>query len=62
MTAEYDILAPDESMLLAALNHSTAKKYIDDPVSTLRSLRQPEVQKRFNYPMKNEDNPRRKKD
>jgi len=47
MTAEYEILAADESMLLAAINHSTAKGYIDDPVSTLRSLGRPEIQERF---------------
>jgi len=52
MTAEYEILAPDESMVLTAINHSTAKGYIDDPVSTLRKLGQPEVQERLNYPMK----------
>jgi hypothetical protein len=38
MTASYEILAPDESMVLAAINQSTAKKYIDDPFSTLRSF------------------------
>jgi len=52
MTAGYEILAPDESKLLAAINHSTAKGYIDDPVSTLRSLGRPEIQERFNRPVK----------
>jgi hypothetical protein len=66
MTAEYEILAPDESMVLAAINDSTAKKYIDDPVSTLLSLGKPEVQKRlqerFRDRMKDKDNdPPRKK-
>ena len=52
MTAEHEILAPDESMVLAAIHHSTAKKYIDDPVATLRSLGQPEVQERLNKPLR----------
>jgi hypothetical protein len=63
MTSEYEILAPDESMVLTAINRSTAKGYIDDPVSTLRSLGRPEVQERFNYPMKDKRNsPPRKND
>jgi hypothetical protein len=52
MTPEYESLAPYESMVLAAVHHSTAKKYIDDPVTTLRSLGQPEVQERFNKQLK----------
>jgi hypothetical protein len=39
MTAECEILAPDESMVFAAISHSTAKRYIDDPVSTLATFR-----------------------
>lgn len=53
MTADYEILAPDESMVLAAIQHSTAKKFVDDPGATLRYLGQPEIQKRFNYPTQN---------
>jgi hypothetical protein len=52
MTADYEILLPDESMVLATIQHSTAKKFVDDPVATLLELGQPEMQKRFNYPMK----------
>jgi hypothetical protein len=37
MTSEYEILAPDQSMVLANINHSTAKKFVDDPVSTFGS-------------------------
>ena len=62
MTADYEILVPDESMVLATIQHSTAKKFVDDPVATLRKLGQPEMQKRFNYPMKDKDNPPRKDD
>jgi hypothetical protein len=56
MTADYEILLPDESMVLATIQHSTAKKFVDDPVATLRKLGQPEMQKRFNYPMKDKNN------
>jgi hypothetical protein len=56
MTADYDILVPDESMVLATIHHSTAKQFVDDPVATLRKLGQPEIQKRFNYPMKDKEN------
>ncbi len=56
MTADYEILVPDESMVLATIQHSTAKKFVDDPVATLRKLGQPEMQKHFNYPMKDTEN------
>jgi hypothetical protein len=61
MTADYEILLPDESMVLATIQHSTAKKFVDDPAATLRKLGEPEMQKRFNYPMKDKetDPPRR---
>jgi hypothetical protein len=44
ITVDGEILAPDEGMLLAAIKDSTAKKYIDDPVSTLKSLDQTKIQ------------------
>jgi hypothetical protein len=50
MTADYRILLPDESMVLDTIQHSTAKKFVDDPVATLRKLGQPEMQKRFKLP------------
>ena len=56
MTADYEILVPEESMVLATIQHSTAKKFVDDPVATLRKLGQPEMQKRFNYPIKDKGN------
>jgi hypothetical protein len=31
MTAGYEILVPEESMVLATIQHSTAKKFVDDP-------------------------------
>jgi hypothetical protein len=59
--ADYDILVPDESMALATIQHSTARKFVDDPVATLRKLGQPDKQNRFNYLMKDEEsNPPRK--
>jgi hypothetical protein len=41
MTADYEILVPDESMVLATIQNSTAKKFVDDPAATLRKLGQP---------------------
>lgn len=52
MTSDYGILAPDESMVLNAVNHSIAKKFVDDPEAALRIVGQPEIQARFNYPLK----------
>jgi hypothetical protein len=49
MTADYDILLPDESMVLSAINHSTAKKFVDDPVSTLQGLDHEKIKKRADY-------------
>ena len=56
MTADYEILVPEESMVLAIIQHSTAKQFVDDPVATLRKLGEPEMQKRFNYPIKDKGN------
>jgi hypothetical protein len=52
MTADYEILAPDESMVLAAINRSTAKRFVDDPESTLRSLDHRKIEERANYRMR----------
>jgi len=49
MTAEYEILAADEAMVLAALNHSTAKRFVDDPASTLLTLDHQKIQHRANH-------------
>lgn len=38
MTPKYEILVPDDSMVLAAVYQSTAKKFVDDPVATLLTL------------------------
>lgn len=40
LTAKYHLIAPDDNVVLVAINQSTAKSYLDDPVSTLRSLKQ----------------------
>jgi len=61
MTADYEILLPDQSMVLATIQHSTAKNFVDDPVATLRKLGKPEMQERFNYRRK-ENNPPHKDD
>jgi hypothetical protein len=39
LTAAYELIAPDQPPVLAAINRSTAKKYLEDPVGTLRSLK-----------------------
>jgi len=57
MTSEYEILVPDESMVLTAINHSTAKKFVDDPVSTLHSLDETKIQERVNYLIRDPKNP-----
>ena len=63
MTADYEIVVPEESMVLATIQHSTARKFVDNPVATLRKLGQPEIQKRLNYPIKDkENNPPRRDD
>jgi len=56
MTSEYEILPPDESMVLANINHSTAKKFVDDPVSTLQGLDQQKMQERMNHITKDPKN------
>ena len=52
MTSEYEILAPDECMVLANINHSTAKKFVDDPASTLLGLDHQKLQDRAHYLMR----------
>lgn len=52
MTSEYEILTPDESMVLTSLNHSTAAKFVVDPVSTLRGLDHKKIRERVDYLMK----------
>lgn len=49
MTASYEILRPEESTVLKAIGQSTAKKFVDDPVSTLRNLDQSKIQDRLNH-------------
>jgi hypothetical protein len=52
MTSEYEIHMPDESMVLTAVNRSTAKSLVDDPESTLRSLDHAAIQTRAEYLMR----------
>jgi hypothetical protein len=52
MTAEYEILAADEPMVLAAVNHSKAKRFVEDPVSTLLGLDHQKLRDRANYLMR----------
>src|SRR5881296_1881707 len=39
LTGAYHLIAPDEQAVLAAINRSTARRYLEDPVTTLRSLK-----------------------
>jgi hypothetical protein len=55
MTAEYELLAPDEAMVLTAVNDSTARKFVVDPVSTLQNLDHEKFQKRVDYFMNAEN-------
>jgi hypothetical protein len=52
LTAGYKILLPDESMVLTAINDSTAKRFVDDPETTLRNLDQKKMQEGFDYLMR----------
>lgn len=49
MTPEYEILVPDKITVLAAVTRSVAKKFVDDPASTLQKLDQSNIQERVNY-------------
>lgn len=49
MTREFEILAADEGMVLTAVIHSTAKRFVDDPASTLLGLDRQKFQDRANY-------------
>ena len=49
ITREYELLLPDEAMVLSALTRSTAKRYLDDPVTTLKELDHATIERRFEY-------------
>ena len=53
LTSEYEILAPDEAMVLANLNRSTAKRFVEDPVTTLLGLDQRKMRERIDHITKN---------
>jgi hypothetical protein len=52
LTSEYEILAPDESMVLTAINGSTAKRFVEDPEATLLSLDTTKIEERADFLMK----------
>jgi len=39
LTKEYDLIKPDELAVSDAINHSVAKQFVKDPISTLRGLK-----------------------
>jgi hypothetical protein len=49
MTSDYAILLPDESMVLATISKSTARGFVEDPVSTLQNLDQSKMQPRIEH-------------
>ena len=49
MTSEYEILLPDTAMVMKAVQESTAKKFIDNPVQTLQNLDYRQIEERSNY-------------
>jgi hypothetical protein len=53
LSSEYEVLAPDESMVLANVNCLTAKRFVDDPTATLQGLDQQKMQKRIDHITKN---------
>jgi hypothetical protein len=59
MTSDYEILAPEEKMVMTAINISTAKKFVKDPVSTLQNLDHKKIQERADYIARHLDKPPR---
>lgn len=49
LTSEYEILAPDESMLLDAMTRSNARRFVENPASTLQNLDRASLQDRIKY-------------
>jgi hypothetical protein len=59
MTADYGILAPNESMVLTAMHQSTVGRFVVDPVATLQNLDHAKLEERANYLMRElKKNPR----
>jgi hypothetical protein len=52
MNADYELLGSEETMVLAAANHSTAKRFVNDPASTLLGLDHQKLRGRTNYLMR----------
>jgi hypothetical protein len=49
MTTEYAVLPPESAAVLSAIEQSTAKRFVYDPVSTLQNLDQTNLQERLDY-------------
>ncbi len=58
MTSEYDVVMPEQAALLSTIEHSTARKFVDDPVSTLKNLKHTKLQDALDYLDKQERDPR----
>lgn len=61
MTSEYEILLPDESMILTKISKSTARKFVKDPVTTLQNLDQSKMRDRVVHITNDREDPPRKK-
>ena len=59
MTSEYEIVMPEHAAALSAIEHSSARKFVDDPVSTLQHLKHTKLQDALDYMDKQERDPRR---
>jgi hypothetical protein len=55
LTSEYEVLAPDESMLFDAMIHSRARRFVENPESTLQELDKEVLRKRTDYLAKSSD-------
>jgi len=47
VTSDHRVLVPDEPVVLRAIDNSTAKKFVEDPVSTLQNLDQSKFEIRY---------------
>jgi len=58
VTSDHRVLVPDKSAVLRAIDNSTAKKFLEDPISTLRGLDQSKLEFRdFSEKDKEDDVP-----
>jgi hypothetical protein len=61
MTSDYEILAPEEEMVLNAVKHSAATKFLNDPASTLEDAHK-KIQAREDRRMRKTGDERGQKD